>query len=202
MSEFNMLFESFRNVFTRPSFLHFQALLISLWSLPQVTGRQMSGARLWLAAGLSSHWDATARFVRSSQWSQQELARALTLCVLSEVKHRLPTDKDGKRGLLTGVDETLDDHCSARRMFGISRHFNQGGPRGAIRLSNRSLLGDAFDPDRCPRGVRAGAAASTARCTSPARVVPLAITNRSARLPPRCWSNSRLGFLTNTDCHS
>ena len=46
MSDFNMLFERFSSVFTAPSFLHFQSLVISLWSLPQVTGGQMSLARI------------------------------------------------------------------------------------------------------------------------------------------------------------
>ncbi|MCA1617066.1 MAG: transposase [Acidobacteria bacterium] len=133
MSEFNMLFESFSNVFTSPSFLHFQALMISLWALPQVTGGQMSLARIWLAAGLSTHWDATARFVRSYRWSQEELAQSLTLFVLSQVKHRLPTDKNGKRVLLVGVDETLDDHHSAKKMFGVSRHFNSAARAGQSR---------------------------------------------------------------------
>ena len=133
MSEFNMLFESFSHVFTAPSFLHFQALMISLWSLPQVTGGQMSLARIWLAAGLSSHWDSMHRFVRSYQWAQEELARALTLFVLSQVKHRLPTDKDGKRVLLVGVDETLDDHHSAKQIFGVSRHFNSAARAGQSR---------------------------------------------------------------------
>ena len=133
MSEFNMLFERFSNVFTSSSFVHFQTLMISLWSLPQITGGGMSLARIWLAAGLSSHWDATARFVRSYQWSQEELARALTLFVLSQVKQRLPTDKSGRRVLLTGVDETLDDHYSAKKMFGVSRHFNAAARAGQAR---------------------------------------------------------------------
>lgn len=133
MSDFNMLFESFSHLFTSPSFLHFQALMISLWSLPQVTGGGMSLARLWLAAGLSTHWDATARFVRSYHWSQEELARSLTLFVLRQVKQRLPTDQSGKRVLLTGVDETLDDHHSAKKMFGVSRHFNSAARAGQAR---------------------------------------------------------------------
>ena len=133
MSEFNMLFESFRNVFTSPSFLHFQALMISLWSLPQITGGGMSLARIWLAAGLSSHWDSMHRFVRAYQWSREELAQALTLFVLSQVKHRLPTDQEGKRVLLVGVDETLDDHHSAKKMFGVSRHFNSAARAGQSR---------------------------------------------------------------------
>jgi hypothetical protein len=133
MSDFNMLFESFSHVFTSPSFLHFQALMVSLWALPHVTGGQMSLARIWLAAGLSAHWDSTSRFVRSYQWSQEELARSLTLFVLSQVKHRLPTEQSGKRVLLTGVDETLDDHHSAKKMFGVSRHFNAAARAGQAR---------------------------------------------------------------------
>lgn len=93
----------------------------------------MSLARIWLAAGLSMHWDSTARFVRSYRWSQEELAQSLTLFVLSQVKHRLPTDKSGKRVLLTGVDETLDDHHSAKKMFGVSRHFNSAARAGQSR---------------------------------------------------------------------
>lgn len=133
MSDFNMLFDSFSHVFTSPSFLHFQALMTSLWSLPQVTGGQMSLARIWLAAGLSTHWDSMHRFVRSYHWSQAELARSLTLFVLSQVKHRLPTDKEGKRVRLIGVDETLDDHHSAKKMFGVSRHFNAAARAGQSR---------------------------------------------------------------------
>lgn len=45
MSNFNMLFESFSNFLTGPGFLHFQAPMTSLWSLPVVTGGQMSFAR-------------------------------------------------------------------------------------------------------------------------------------------------------------
>jgi hypothetical protein len=104
--------------------------MISLWSLPIVTGGQMSLARIWLASGLSTHWDATARFVRSYRWSGEDLARALTLFVLSQVKHRLPTNKDGRRVLLVGVDETLDNHYSAKKMFGVSRHFNSAARAG------------------------------------------------------------------------
>jgi hypothetical protein len=63
--------------------------------------------------------------VRAS-WSKDELAKALVLFVLSHVKYRLAVDKDGRRILLTGVDETLDSHYSAKKMFGVSRHFNCG----------------------------------------------------------------------------
>lgn len=133
MSEFNMLFESFNSVFTSPSFHHFQAIMISLWSLPIVSNGQMSLARIWLAAGLTTHWDSTARFVRSYSWSREELAKALTLFVLSQVKHRLPINRDGRRVLLTGVDETLDNHYSARRMFGVSRHYNSAAKAGQSR---------------------------------------------------------------------
>jgi hypothetical protein len=133
MEQFTMLFENFSSVFTTPSFLHFQTLMISLWSLPQITGGQVSLARIWLVAGISTHWDSMHRFVRSYQWSQEDLAKALTLFVLSQVKHRLPIDKNGKRILLTAVDETLDDHYSAKKMFGISRHFNSSARSGQSR---------------------------------------------------------------------
>jgi len=38
MNEFNTLFESFRSIFTAPSFLHSQAIILSLWALPIATG--------------------------------------------------------------------------------------------------------------------------------------------------------------------
>ena len=114
MNEFNMLFEAFRTVFTAPSFFHFQALMISLWALPLITGGQVSVARIWLASRTSAHWDGMLRFVRRSVWEPDELAQALTQLVLTMVRHRLPKDADGQPLILVGVDETTDQHPTAK----------------------------------------------------------------------------------------
>lgn len=130
MKQFSMLFESFSQVFTAPSFLHFQALILSLWALPLITGGQMSLARIWLATRTSQHWDGLIRFVRSYVWESDELAKALTLFLLKQVKHRLPAGLDGARLLLVGVDETCDEHTSAKKIFGVSKHHNPSAKPG------------------------------------------------------------------------
>jgi len=130
MPEFTTLFEPFSSVFTAPSFLHFQALIMSLWSLPLVTGGHVSLSRIWLQSRTSKHWDALARFVRSHSWESDDLAKALTLFVLRLVKQRLPVGRTGRRVLLIGVDETLDNHSSAKKMFGVSRHYNHAAKAG------------------------------------------------------------------------
>ena len=130
MSQFITLFDSFRPVFTAPSFLHFQRLMVSLWALPLLTGGRLSLARIWLASGVSQHWDALSRFVRSYVWDRDELARCLTLCVLERVKARLPRTEDGRRRLLIGVDETGDEHPAAKKMFGVSRHHHHSARVG------------------------------------------------------------------------
>jgi len=130
MPQFTTLFESFIPVFTAPSFLHFQALMMSLWCLPLLTGGRMSLARIWMACGTSQHWDALSRFVRSYVWEQEELARCLTLFVLERVKDRLPRTEDGRRLLLIGVDETGDEHPSAKKIFGVSRHHHHSARVG------------------------------------------------------------------------
>ena len=124
MQQFTMLFESFDQVFTAPSFLHFQALILSLWALPLITGGPMSLARIWLASRTAQHWDALCRFVRSYVWQADELAKALTLFVLAMVKERLPQRDDGRRLLLLGIDETTDEHPAAKKIFGVSKHHN------------------------------------------------------------------------------
>jgi hypothetical protein len=130
MQQFNMLFETFGSVFTAPRFVHFQALILSLWSLPMVTGGQLSLSRIWLKIRTADHWDALLRFVRSYAWEQDELAKTLTLFVLSCVKHRLPIDSFGRRILLIGVDETSDEHLTAKKMFGVSKHYNHSAKQG------------------------------------------------------------------------
>jgi hypothetical protein len=125
-----MLFESFSSVFTAPSFVHFQALILSLWALPLITSGPLSLSRIWLTARTSEHWDALLRFVRSYAWEADELAQALTLFVLSKVKQRLPVSSSGRRILLIGVDETGDDHHTARQMFGVSKHYNASAKAG------------------------------------------------------------------------
>ncbi|MBA3441421.1 MAG: transposase [Pyrinomonadaceae bacterium] len=130
MPQFTMLFEPFSSVFTAPSFLHFQALILSLWALPLVTSGPLSLSRIWLQSRTSAHWDALLRFVRSYAWEVDELARVLTLFVLAQVKHRLPRDSSGRRILLIGVDETGDDHHTARHMFGVSKHYNSSAKAG------------------------------------------------------------------------
>jgi hypothetical protein len=130
MQQFSMLFDRFRSVFTAPSFLHFQVLVISLWALPLLTGGQMSLARIWLASGVSQHWDALLRFVRAYAWDTDELARTLTLFVLERVKERLPRSMDGRKLLLIGVDETGDEHPSAKKMFGVSKHHHHSARVG------------------------------------------------------------------------
>jgi len=133
MQQFTMLFESFEHVFTAPSFLHFQALILSLWALPLITGGPMSLARIWLASRTAQHWDALCRFVRSYVWHADELAKALTLFVLAMVKDRLPQSDDGRRLLLVGVDETTDAHPAAKKMFGVSTHHNHCAKLGQSR---------------------------------------------------------------------
>ncbi|MBV9481701.1 MAG: transposase [Acidobacteria bacterium] len=130
MQQFTTLFDSFIPVFTAPSFLHFQTLMVSLWCLPLLTGGRMSLVRVWAVSGVSQHWDALLRFVRSYVWEQDELARCLTLCVLERVKARLPRTEDGRRLLLIGVDETGDEHPSAKKMFGVSRHHHHSARVG------------------------------------------------------------------------
>lgn len=130
MSQFTMLFDSFSSVFTSPSFLHFQVLVVSLWALPLLTGGRMSLARIWLAAGVSQHWDALLRFIRAYRWETDELARTLTLLVLERVKDALPRAPDGRRILLIGVDETGDEHPSAKKMFGVSKHHHHSARVG------------------------------------------------------------------------
>lgn len=130
MHQFNMLFESFSSVFTAPGFVHFQALILSLWSLPLGTGGPLSLSRIWLVSRPTQHWDALLRFVRSYAWEKDELAKALTLFVLSKVKHRLPVGRSGRRVVLIGVDETCDDHPAAKKMFGVSRHYNGSAKQG------------------------------------------------------------------------
>jgi len=131
MQQFSMLFDSFSSVFTSPSFLHFQALVISLWALPLLTGGRMSLARIWLAGGVSQHWDAPLRFVRAYVWDKDELARSLTLFVLERVKDGLPRSaQDGRKLLLIGVDETGDEHPSAKKMFGVSKHHHHSARVG------------------------------------------------------------------------
>jgi hypothetical protein len=113
MSQFTMLFDSFSSVFTAPSFLHFQVLVMSLWALPLITGGRISLARIWLAAGVSQHWDALLRFVRAYRWDKDELARSLTLFVLERVKERLPrsaramADDSSSLELMRPVTNTL-----------------------------------------------------------------------------------------------
>lgn len=133
MNEFITLFDNFRAVFTAPSFLHFQAVVLSLWALPLLTDGQVSLARIWLASRTSQHWDATCRFVRAYAWQPDELARRLTLLVLAVVASRLPVDRDGKPLLLVGVDETLDEHVYAKKIFGVSQHYNHTAKAGQSR---------------------------------------------------------------------
>lgn len=133
MPQFNMLFESFSSVFTAPSFVHFQALMLSLWALPLVTSGTLSLSRIWLKTRTSEHWDALLRFVRSYTWEADELAQALTLFVLAKVKHRLPVSGSGGRILLIGVDETSDQHPTAKKMFGVSKHYNASAKQGQSR---------------------------------------------------------------------
>jgi hypothetical protein len=130
MKEFNTLFETFRVVFTAPSYLHFQAIIMSLWALPTITGGTVSIARIWLRTKTTAHWDALMRFLRRYRWSESELAKVLTLFVLSKVKERLPLDRSGKPLLLIGVDETTDEHIYAKRMFGVSKHHNHSAKAG------------------------------------------------------------------------
>ena len=130
MPQFTTLFDSFSPVFTAPSFLHFQTLVLSLWALPLLTGGRMSVARIWLAAGVSEHWDALLRFIRAYVWDRDELAKRLTLYVLSRVKERLPRTADGRRLLLIGVDETGDEHPSAKKIFGLSKHHHHSARVG------------------------------------------------------------------------
>ena len=130
MQQFTTLFDSFIPVFTAPSFLHFQTLMISLWCLPLLTGGRMSLVRIWAVSGVSQHWDALMRFVRSYVWEKEELARCLTLFVLARVKDRLPRTEDGRRLLLIGVDETGDDHPSAKKIFGVSQHHHHSARVG------------------------------------------------------------------------
>jgi len=130
MHQFITLFESFSPVFTAPSFLHFQTLMVSLWALPLLTGGRMSLARIWAASGVSQHWDALSRFVRSYRWERDELARCLSLCVLERVRARLPRTEDGRRVLVIGVDETGDEHPAAKKMFGVSRHHHHSARVG------------------------------------------------------------------------
>jgi len=130
MPQFTTLFESFIPLFTAPSFLHFQTLMVSLWALPLLTGGRMSLVRIWAVSGVSQHWDALMRFVRSYVWEPEELARCLTLFVLERVKDRLPRTEDGRRLLLIGVDETGDEHPSAKKIFGVSKHHHHSARVG------------------------------------------------------------------------
>ncbi|HYE66003.1 MAG TPA: hypothetical protein VD966_10490, partial [Pyrinomonadaceae bacterium] len=56
------------------------------------------------------------------------MARTLTLLVLERVKDALP--QDGRRILLIGVDETGDEHPSAKKMFGVSKHHHNSARVG------------------------------------------------------------------------
>jgi len=124
MNEFNMLFESFRSVFTAPSLIHFQVLMVSLWALPLITGGRVSLARIWLASQTTRHWDGLLRFVRRYAWDMDELAHALTLLVLRTVADHLPVGADGRPWVLVGVDETTDEHPTAKKIFGVSTHYH------------------------------------------------------------------------------
>lgn len=126
-------FEAFRNVFTAPSFQHFTVLMISLWALPLVTGGPVSLARIWSESRLSRHWDALMRFVRRYAWSQAKLSETLLQLILETVSDRLPTAPDGRALLLVGVDETTDDHHTAKKIFGVSKHFNHTAKPGQSR---------------------------------------------------------------------
>lgn len=133
MQQFIMLFEAFSQVFTAPSFRHFQALVLSLWALPLITGGPMSLARIWLASRTSQHWDGLLRFVRAYVWQADELSKALTLFVLETVKDRLPQSADGRRLLLVGVDETTGEHPAAKKIFGVWKHHNHCAKLGQSR---------------------------------------------------------------------
>lgn len=98
--------------------------------MPLVTSGPLSLSRIWLASRTAKHWDALLRFVRSYAWETDELARSLTLFVLSQLKHRLPVGSSGRRILLIGVDETADDHSTAKKMFGVSKHYNHSAKQG------------------------------------------------------------------------
>ena len=133
MPQFTMLFDSFSSVFTSPSFLHFQVLITSLWALPLLIGGRMSLARIWLAGGVSQHWDVRLRFVRAYRWETDELATTLTLFVLERVKDGLPRSQDGRKLLLIGGDQTGDEHPAAKKMFGVSKHHHHSARVGQSR---------------------------------------------------------------------
>lgn len=130
MNEFSTLFDNFRCVLTAPSFVHFQAIIVSLWALPTITGGPVSIARIWLRTKTTTHWDGLMCFLRRYRWSETEMAKALTLFVLSKVKDKLPLGRSGKPLLLIGVDETTDEHTYAKKMFGVSKHHNHSAKVG------------------------------------------------------------------------
>jgi len=133
MNEILSLLEPMRKSFSSPSFLHFQALIACLWSLPPITGGNLSLVRIWAQTRTSLHWDALMRFVRLYRWDADRLAQALTHQVLQVVDPLLTVQEDGRKQLLLGVDETLDNHYSAKKMFGVSKHFNHSAHQGQSR---------------------------------------------------------------------
>lgn len=127
------LLDTFRNVFTEPSFRHFTLLMLSLWALPVVTGGPVSLVRMWAESRLTQHWDALLRFVRRYVWDRAELSKALLHLVLETVKDRLVIGPDGRFLLVVGVDETTDDHHTAKKIFGVSKHHNHAAKDGQSR---------------------------------------------------------------------
>lgn len=113
--------DAFRDLFTAPQFYHF---LVFVWGVMlSSTGATLT--KLNAGVGADRHVGSLARFLSESPWSVE---------LLSERLLRLVIRTCGLRGerLVIALDDTDSPHPSAKKIFGMSRHFDADASKDAV----------------------------------------------------------------------
>ena len=105
--------DAFRDLFTAPQFYHF---VVFVWGVMlSATGATLT--KLNASVGSDRHVGSLARFLSESPWSVEVLTERLLRLVIRASGHA------GDR-LVIALDDTDAPHPWAKKIFGMSRHFD------------------------------------------------------------------------------
>lgn len=115
------LLSSFRDLFTAAQFYHFTIFVVGV--LLSCTGATL--AKLNAVAGSDRHLSSLARFLAESPWSVERLSERLLGLLIKTCGVR-----DNR--LVLALDDTDSPHPFAKKLFGLSRHFDADSPKDRV----------------------------------------------------------------------
>lgn len=113
--------DAFRDLFTAPQFYHF---MVFVWGV-MLSSTGATLAKLNAVAGSGRHVCGLARFLSESPWSVELLSERLLRLVIR-------TCGPGGDRLIIALDDTDSPHPSAKKLFGLSRHFDADASKDMV----------------------------------------------------------------------